>query len=200
MGRENRTANWALTLVTAPAVEPVTLAEAVGHMRVDITDDDTYITALIVAARMIAEERTGRAIITQTWDYVLDDFPHGDVMSLRKPKLQTVTSIKYTDSDSVERTMPATDYLVDANSSPGRIVLKFAKIWPTVILQPASAVRIRMVVGYGLAIAVPQPLKQAILFLVAHWYENRQPVEKAMEKVPMTFDFLIGPYRVMRLQ
>ena len=200
MGRENRTANWALTLVTAPAVEPITLNEAKSHLRVDFADDDSYITALIVAARMIAEERTGRALITQTWDYVLDDFPIKDFISLRKPKLQSVTSVKYIDSDSAEQTVLTSEYLVDADSSPGRIVLKFAKIWPVATLQPASAVRIRMVVGYGLAIDVPQPLKQAILFLVAHWYENRQPVEKAMEKVPMTFDFLIGPYRVMRLQ
>lgn len=194
--------NWALTLVTAPTVEPISVSEAKAHMRVDFTDDDDYITALIVAARTIAEERTNRALITQTWDYVLDDFPCGNAIKIRKPKLQSVTSVKYIDSDGTENTMPTTDYLVDTDSSPGRIVLKFAKIWPTAILQPASAVRIRMVCGYGLAVAVPQPLKQAIFFLVAHWYENREPVNigNIVNKIPVTFDYLIGPYRVMRLQ
>jgi uncharacterized phiE125 gp8 family phage protein len=198
MSLNNKNIQWALTLVTAPAVEPITLTEAKAHLRIDSTDDDSYITALIVAARTIAEERTNRALITQTWDYVLDRFPCGNTITMRKPKLQSVTSITYIGSDDVTNTMSAADYIVDTDS--GRVVLGYGKQWPTVVLRPASAIRIRFVAGYGLAVAVPQPLKQAIFFLVAHWYENRQPVDKAVEKVPMTFDYLIGPYRVMRLQ
>lgn len=195
--------HWALTIVTPPAVEPITLAEAKAHLRVDWTDDDNYITALITAARMITEERTSRALITQTWDYVLDNFPDKDYLYLRKATLQSVTYVNYIDSSGITGVMPTTDYVVDTDSIPGRIFLGFAKIWPVVILQPASAVRIRMVCGYGDASTVPQPLKQAMFFLISNWYEQREPVilsRSQLLPVPMTFDLLIGPYKVVTFQ
>lgn len=196
--------NWALSLITPPEEEPITLDEAKAHLRVDFTDDDGYIAALITVAREITEQRTNRALITQTWDYILDDFPQYSEIKLRKPSLQSVTSVNYTDSAGIEHIMPTTDYVVDKNNIPGRIFLGFAKIWPVVILQPAAAVRIRFVAGYGSASDVPMALKQAMLLLIAQWYENREPVvtssRQSIVPVPMTFDYLIGPYKVVRLQ
>jgi uncharacterized phiE125 gp8 family phage protein len=196
--------HWALSIFTEPAVEPMTPAEAKTHLRVDFTDDDTYITALIIAARMITEKRTNRALITQTWDYILDDFPRKTEIKLRKPKLQSVTGVYYTDSDGVEQTVSPSIYAVDLKSSIGRIFLKFAQIWPPAILQPASAVRIRMVCGYGdTADKVPAPLIHAMKYLISQWYEVREPVVLSRSQllpIPLTFDFLISPYKVARLQ
>jgi uncharacterized phiE125 gp8 family phage protein len=196
--------HWALNLVTEPEEEPITLEQAKAHLRVDFADDDDYINALITVAREITEQRTNRALITQTWEYILDDFPRGDDIKLRKPSLQSVTSVNYTDSSGIEHIMPTTDYVVDKNSKPGRIFLGFAKIWPVAILQPAAAVRIRFVAGYGAASDVPQALKQAMFFLISQFYEQREPVyltsRLSLVTVPMTFDYLIGPYKVVRLQ
>ncbi|WP_025917676.1 head-tail connector protein [Herminiimonas sp. CN] len=64
-----------IKLNTTPAVEPVSLAEAKLHLRVDFTDDDTLITMLIGAARVAAENICRRAFITQKWDLYLDAFP-----------------------------------------------------------------------------------------------------------------------------
>ena len=61
-----------LKLVTAASTYPVTLAEAKLHLRVDSTDEDTLITALITAATEMCEQKTGRAIMQQTWDVTLD--------------------------------------------------------------------------------------------------------------------------------
>ena len=64
-----------LKLITAPAAEPVLLADAKLHLRVDHIADDDLITSLITAAREAAEHLTGRALITQTWERVLGAFP-----------------------------------------------------------------------------------------------------------------------------
>jgi uncharacterized phiE125 gp8 family phage protein len=192
--------HWALKSITEPTEEPITLDEAKQHLRVDIDDDDTYIMGLIIAARMIAEERTNRALITQTWDMIIDDFPMGDTIKLRKPCLQSVESVNYTDSSGIEHIMPDTDYVVDTNSVPGRVFLGFAKIWPVVVLQPAASVRIRFTAGYGdTADAVPQGLKNAMLLLIGNWYANREIVEvknRYAVEIPKTFDILFGPYKV----
>lgn len=168
-----------LRLVTAPAAEPVSLAEAKTHCRVDITDDDAYIAALITAARSYLETiaRPQLAMITQTWELVLDDWPWGDTVELRPYPLQSVTSVKYTDSAGAETTLSASAYLVDAYGEPGRLRLVSTASWPSVTLRELNGVAIRFVAGFGSAgSAVDMQLRQAILLLVAHWYEIREPV------------------------
>lgn len=166
----------ALVLTQAPATEPVTLAEAKLHLRVEIADDDALITSLITAAREWCERFQGRAYVTQTWQLWLDAWPEGDEIRLPRPPLQSVTSVKYYGADGAEYVMPATDYLVDIKAEPGRIVLGYGKTWPSVTLRPAGAIVVEFVAGYGDASAVPQRVKQAILLLVGAWYQNREAV------------------------
>lgn len=165
----------ALTLITAPSVEPVTTAEAKAQVRVDINDDDTLIAAQIVAARIKAEGFLRRALVTQTWELVMDAFPGDRALEIPLPPLQSVTSIKYTDSNGNESTFSSGDYIVDTDSSPGRVVLKLDASWPGDTLQAANGVRVRFVAGYGNAGSdVPQHMRQAILLMIGHWYENRE--------------------------
>lgn len=192
--------HWALNIVTEPATEPITTSEAKSHMRIDSTDDDTYIGALITAVRIVTENLTGRSLITTTWDYFMSDFPCGDEILLRRPKLQSVTSLKYKDTDGTEITWAASNYIIDIASDPGKIVLAYGITWPTETLYPSNPITIRYVSGYGLAVSVPQPLKNAMFFLIAHLYENREPINigNITNKIPMTYDFLISPYVVQR--
>lgn len=166
----------ALVLTQAPATEPLTLAEAKLHMRVEVADDDSLITSLITAARQWCEAFQGRAYITQTWQLWLDAWPEGDEIRLPRPPLQSVVTVKYYGADGAEYVMPAADYLVDTKSEPGRLVLGYGKTWPSVTLRPASAIAIEFVAGYGAVSAVPEKVKQAMKLLVAHWYEHREAV------------------------
>ena len=59
----------ALVMTAAPAAEPIGLAEAKAHLRIDADDEDTLLTALIVAARLFVERTLGLALITQGWSY-----------------------------------------------------------------------------------------------------------------------------------
>ncbi len=54
-------------LLEGPAVEPVTLAEAKAHVRVDADDEDDLLGALIVAARVSVETEIRRVMIEQSW-------------------------------------------------------------------------------------------------------------------------------------
>jgi uncharacterized phiE125 gp8 family phage protein len=207
----------ALKLVTAPAVEPISLAEAKAHLRVDHADDDATIDFLIAVARSHLDAVSGwmgRALINQTWDMVVDAFPTvaascwcgtatptTGVAAIRLPwpPLQSVTSVKYYDSAGVQQTMPATDYAVDTYSEPGWIIP--ATGWPTT-QATANAVTIRFVAGYGAnALTVPAPIRHAVLLLVGHYYENREqvlinPVGAATAlELPLGVTHLLNPYR-----
>lgn len=191
----------ALICVTQPVVEPVTLSEAKVHCRVDITDDDTYIAALITVARQYIETiaRPRLALLEQTWRYVADYWPASDTLELRPYPLRSVTSVSYTDVDGVTSTVPSTDYLVDTTSEPGRIRLKTAASWPSDTLAELNGLKIEFVAGFGATPAsVPTTLRQALLLLVGHWYENREPIMQsgAMPKeIPLAFQALMQHWR-----
>jgi uncharacterized phiE125 gp8 family phage protein len=162
-----------LRLITAPATEPVSLATAKAYLRVDGSDDDTLITSLIKAAREKGEELSRRAFITQTWEQIIGAWPVHFRLKIYRPPLQSITSVKYLDSDSVEHTW--TDYVTDIRGEPGVIVFKTL---PGDALLESSAITVRFVAGYGSADSnVPERLKTAILALVAHWYENRESLD-----------------------
>jgi uncharacterized phiE125 gp8 family phage protein len=187
------------TLVTAPAVEPVTLAQAKAHCRVDISEDDALISGLITAARMFIEGQTHRALITQTWDFTFDEFP---CESLRLPMapVSDVTNISYVDTNGDTQTLlgsPAlTDFRSVLNTDTPYLVPLYDESWPDTRCQP-NAVTVRAVCGYGTARRiVPAPLSHALLLLVAHWYEHREAAALGgTSEVPFAVEALISPYR-----
>jgi uncharacterized phiE125 gp8 family phage protein len=70
-------------LLTAPAAEPLSLAEAKAFLRVEHDDDDGVIAALIAGARLYVEGQTRRALLTQTWRLVLDAWPTSGRIGVR---------------------------------------------------------------------------------------------------------------------
>ena len=81
-------------LLTPPAVEPVTLADAKAYLRVDNDDDDAVISALIAGARAHVEAQTRRALITQTWRLVRDAWPGDGRIAVLPSPLQQVTAAR----------------------------------------------------------------------------------------------------------
>lgn len=170
---------------------PLTLAEVKAYLRVDGTDQDDTITALLSFACAFVERETQQQMLTATKQLYLDRFPghvarvdsfgldvaphryEDNTIRLPFPPLQIVTSVNYLSNGSYVAVDPSL-YAVDAAHKPGRIVLKGVNRWP----QPdcvANAVRVDYVAGYGdTAEAVPELFKQAIRWLVGHCYENRE--------------------------
>jgi len=189
----------ALVQVTSPASEPLSVTEAKAHLRVDHTSDDDLITSLISAARHHAEAFLNRALITQAWERVLDRFPCSSdrPIELRAP-LQSVTSVTYTDSDGQSQTWASSNYIVDTDSKPGRLLPAYTVAWPTT-RDVINAVRVRFVAGYGAnGSAVPQDIRLGMLLLVGHLYEHREAVTPtAMATLPMGVEALWWPHRVV---
>lgn len=163
-----------LVQIAAPATEPVTLAEARLQVKADdsVTADDTLITAQIVAARQLAENETGRSLITQTWRLTLDEFPDGPIR-LERPPLISVESVQYVDTNGVTQTMSASDYIVDTTHVHGEIALAYNESWPDTRDQ-RNAVTVNFTTGYGDASAVPGAIKAAILLTIGDLYANRE--------------------------
>lgn len=169
---------YGLTLLTPPTVEPVTIAEARKHVELPAgyTKHDDHLARLVKAARQRAEAMTGRQICTATWDLFLDSFDYDEqCFYLPKPPLQSVTSITYVDTNGATQTWSSANYTVSVSREPGRVSLAYGVAYPSIRFQ-SDAVRVRYVAGYGVAAAVPDALKEAILLMVGHWFDHREDV------------------------
>lgn len=185
-----------LTLTAAPGVEPLTRAEAKLHGRIDLTDDDALIDALIVTARRLAEQATGRVLLTQSWAYTLDVFPAAAI-EVPLPPLISVELVKYIDSDGVLQTLPSNQYVVHTSATLGKIVPAYACSWPSP-RAVLDAVTVAFTAGYGAAAAVPQDIKQWMLLQVAFWYDNRAAASGSKLEPTPYVDALLDPYRIIR--
>ena len=191
-----------LQLITPAAEEPVSLAEAKLHLRVESADDDALIGALISAARQAAETLTGRQFVTARWKLVLDSFPgSGRMILLPKCPVQSVFAIEYLDMAAASQTMPSAEYTVDTASEPGRITPVFGMSWP-IALPQIGAVGVSFDAGYGLAANVPEGIKSWIRLRVGSLYAHREEVALLTRGsiAPLPFiDGLLDPYKVVTI-
>jgi len=184
-------------LLTAPAVEPVALDEAKAFLRVEHSDDDAVIAALVAGSRIHVEAQTRRALITQNWRMSIDAWPQDGRLLVRPAPLQTLDAARVYDFEGVAHQVDTQAFVADlANSA-----LIFA---PWALPAPgrlAAGIEVDVTAGYGDgALDVPEALRQAIRLLTAHWYENRGLAAVGTVTVlPSTVAALIAPYRVMSL-
>lgn len=189
----------ALKLITAPAENPVDSATVKAHLRVIGSSEDSLIAIYTSAATSALDGPTGllgRALVTQTWEYVLDSFP-SEWIELPLPPLQSVTSIKYIDTDGVEQTLSSARYTVDSASDPGGVVVD-ADGWPETY-DTVNAVKIRFVAGYASAADVPAPIRAAMLLHIGDLFENRQIGTERQVFTNPAYDALTYPYRKLGL-
>ena len=190
----------ALQLTAAPAAEPISLAEAKAHLRVDASDEDALIASLITAARMLIERTLGLALVTQSWSYFIDHWPEHCCITLPLLPVQTVDAVTVHDKEGGANVVSAEAYAVDVISAPARLVL--TATLPSVTRRAFNAYEVAFTAGYGEGgTEVPQPICQALLLLVAHWFEGRMPVElgQGPQEVPAIAAGLLQPYRRVRL-
>ena len=188
-------------LLAGPATEPVTLAEAKAFLRVDGSDEDSFIETLITAARLHAESVTGRATISQSWRVVLDAWPQGWRIDLPLAPLKSLTAIRAYDADGEATVLPLADFQPQSGPAPACVFLPSGVI-DMPVLRDHNGIELDYVAGYGdTPETVPEDLRHAILTLVGYWFEHRDAVIVAGSGavVPAGFDQLVAPYRAVRL-
>lgn len=180
-------------LVTPPTTAPVSLEAAVAHSRVDSEDEDGLVEDLIAAAISYLDGWTGilgRAIFTQTWRQDFDGF----ASCLRLPlfPVASITSVKYIDTSDVEQTVSSSNYVLRHDETGAFVLFDVDYAFPSVTDENGPRVNVTYVAGEA---SPPPAIKQAILLLVGHWYEERSTVGTVTAEIAFTVNALVAPFR-----
>lgn len=182
---------YGLSVVLPPADEPVSLPEAKEQLRIDDDNSDRVLARHLKMARSYLERTWNLAFCTQSWLLTLEGFPLGyrdqpasnyqvqiasGTIRVPRPPLVSVSGIQFTDTTGTLQTLDPSIYQVATQAQPGRIVPAYGKIWPVNRWMP-EAVGVTFIAGFGDPTSVPEEVKQAILLLAGHWFENREDTQ-----------------------
>ncbi|MFG1333992.1 head-tail connector protein [Xanthobacter autotrophicus] len=185
-----------ITGIVAPA-PIVTVAEVKAWTRIDCADDDALVSSLIVAATQWLDAPSGwigRALGVQTLEMTFGaECWRRGYLPLWYPPIRSVVGVHYRDADGIEQD------LVDASwrLSGEAVVPEVGVSWPDVECRPDAA-RVVYQAGYDI---VPEPIRLAIMMLVAQWYANREPVNigNITSTLPFAVEALVQPFRILRV-
>ena len=187
-----------ISRTTAPTSEPVTLAEAKAHLRIEHDDENDYITTLIEVAREYVEiGMCNRTLMSSTWTLYLDEFPAGNMgICLPYPPVAAISSVTYYDTSGTQQTL--SDYQLDSQSEPAALHPSVDSLWPSTQSNKYQAVTIVYTAGYADADSVPAKIKHAIKIILSELYENRENSIVGTNVTPamLTAERLVSDLRV----
>lgn len=174
-----------LTRTLPPAVEPISLAEAKYQCKIRHTQADDALATAIRAARELAEERTGRALVTQGWSQ-LERCAPAEVRLGAWP-VQAVTRVAV---DGLE--LGASGYVVFLGDDP--CISPVGESWA------GKQVVVEFTAGYGDAGSdVPAAIKRWALHQVANAMEHSGSVVVGTIASELKFvEHLLDPYIIPR--
>jgi uncharacterized phiE125 gp8 family phage protein len=184
-------------LITGPAAEPLSLAEAKSFLRVEHADDDALIGSFIVAARSHVEALTRCALLAQSWRLVRDAWPRDGRLIARIGPLRAVTAARVFDASGHASAVDVGRFVLDV--AAGVIASPAWSLPPPG--RDVAGIELDVEIGFGVTSSeVPEPLRQAVRLLVAHMYDNRGVVAAGgAVLLPAGVAALIAPYRVLSL-
>lgn len=183
----------------APAATPISLAEAKANLRVDVTDEDSLITALIEAATANLDGWSGilgRCLVTQTWQQDFEELD--EVLRLPLPAA-TIASITYFDAANASQTLNAAWSRLYEDAGGSYVWTDPVQSWPSTYDRP-DAVTVTFTAGFGAAAAVPAPIRQALQLMVGNYYLNREATTAlSLDELPFGIRSLLINFRVARV-
>lgn len=181
--------------VADPSIEVVLLDDLKAHIRVTHNKDDEYLTKLIVEAREEIEDISGLALISQTWQMMLDRWPgqrdqwwdgvrqlpiseldggFPSTIDLVRYPLISVDTINVYDEDSNATVVTISSVFdIDIISRPGRMSIQRGATWP-IASRSINAIEINYTAGYGTEVSdLPTPLVRAVRNMAGYMYDHR---------------------------
>ena len=183
-------------VLAGPAVEPVTLADAKSFLRLDGTDEDEVVGALVTAARLTVEARGRLALLRQTWRLRFAGWPSCRTVRVPVGPVEAVVAARLVSSAGTATVLPAGACRLHPGGD--RLLLVAADAPEP---EAGGRIEVDLLCGYGTdPSAVPEPLRLAIRLLVANWFEHRgdEPDGSALP-VPPRVGALLATYRRPRL-
>lgn len=190
----------ALVMTDGPVLEPVSLAEAKAHLRIDGAAEDLLVGALLTTARAHIETAYALALMTQSWALFVDRWPDSGVVHVPLSPFAALGAVRAHGVTGQITSLPDTAISVDPHARPARLVRTASLVLPP-DLRPTNGIEIGFTAGFGAAPGdVPAPIRQAILLLTAHWFEHRIPDAGGDgTRLPAAIADLIAPWRPIRL-
>lgn len=170
----------------------IPLADMKEFLRVDFTDEDDLITALMDSAVAHCTDYTGKHFTpASTAFFYLERWRPA---TLAFGPVKTIESVKYYDTSGVQQTLSTSKYYNDSIS--GRATRIYFHDVPDLEDYNSTPITIECTVGES---ATPN-IKHAIRMLVAHWYENRRAViTTTPQEMPLGVRALLNPERIIDL-
>jgi hypothetical protein len=165
---------------------PVTLDEAKRHLRVDVTfeQDDDYITGLIEAATLKAEQYIGKDIALTTNTLTIDDF-YGDTLTYEEGNFNSLTSVIDTDASVLYTAVKIRAYKSE-----------FFLDFDTVTIDAGTLVVI-FSTGYNQG-ECPGDIKSAILIKIGDLYDiERQSYTFTSYRDTKAFENLLDNHKIL---
>lgn len=206
-------------VVTPPAQQPISLAQAKLFCRVDNDDDDTLLVGIIASATTSCEQILQRKLITQTLEYTLDSFaqprpnqrplglsahyatPNGwaDRIELPWGPFESIVSVDYLDENGASQTVAVADYYV-LQVDPAVLLPGIDFSWPATYTK-AGAVTIRYIAGYGYAAElIPEPILSWLRIRINTLWANRDLYVMGKTVATLQFvDAMLDPYKIMTI-
>jgi len=157
------------------------------HLKIDYSAESAYVSALVAAAVQSMENELGYEYGSGTAGSILDCMPKQFTLPMDASRMSSVV-ITYIDKDETTQTLDTTDFHVSQFGYP--CVITLASDFE---LSSLSETPFPVSVAWNVAAKTMTPAEeQALLFLVAHWYENREAVDKKMHQTPLAFSRIIS--------
>ncbi len=182
-----------LEIITPPTSYPVSLDAAKEHLRVDGTADDSYISGLIAAACQTVGNDLGMTLAPTGYRQYCPGGFFVPVLMETYPVSGAGLKLIYFDAAGSQQIVDPNDYDLVTWTDPQRI--HFHSTPPAVISGPSTVPYVEFTAGFE-PDTIPPQIRQAVLFLIAHWYDRREPVsDKISRSVPLAYEYLVWKYR-----
>jgi len=188
--------NYTFTTAAITGTNILSLADAKNHLRVDVSDDDALITAMIDSAVEYCENYCSKIFDQRSVTYYLKStssfiFPLGDLQSVTSVSLRGTLA-----GDYIAATADVNYFVL--SGTPGVIKLKDLGTTNADDLQPMKIIAVHG----NTSSKVSKSVIAAVRFMVGHFYENRQAViaGSIATSIPIGVDSLLNPVRYIQIE